>query len=657
MPARETTRNQPVGCSLSEDLGSLHVILQSIKAGVILVDPQTRIIGFANEAALKMAGCQREQLVGKVCHKFFCPAQVNHCPVLDEGKTVDHSDRVLVRRDGSHMPILKSVVPITLDGKPWLLESFEDISAIKQIERELQESRRSLAALMSNLPGMAFRCRNDHAWTMEFISEGALALTGYTAEELTASRHIAFAELIHPEDREAVWEAVQAGIAANRQFQMSYRIRTKEGLEKWVWGQGCAVPREGASPVMLEGFITEITANKRMEEEKAHLQERMLHLEKTASLERMAGALAHNLNNQLQVVSGNIELAADDFPEGSTAKANLDNALRATRQAAALGQMMLNYLGQFVGERETVDLAALCRDLLPVLRVAMPTGVHFVTELPGEGPFVLVGVKQVQQAITNLMTNAWEACDAHNGIVTLTLSVDRPATSKAAAFAPLDWQGEWNKDHACLAVEDNGAGIEPHHVAALFDPFFTTKFTGRGLGLPTVLGTARAHGGVIVIRTQPGAGSRFSLFLPLAEKPAGAPAQPEDTAPRAAGRAVLIVEDERDVRRVARIMIERLGFQVLEASSGAEALQLFREHRERVCGVICDLVMPEMDGWQTLEALLALDPELPFALATGYESQLVMAENRMQRAGSYLWKPYTMTGLKEALGQFTRCRT
>jgi signal transduction histidine kinase/CheY-like chemotaxis protein len=394
----------------------------------------------------------------------------------------------------------------------------------------------------------------------------------------------------------------------------------------------------------------EITERKKIEEEHKQLELQRQQLQKTESLGRMAGAIAHHFNNHLGVVIGNLEMTIDNLPQDAEPFNSLSAAMQAASKAAEMSSLMLTYLGQSFDNHEPLDLSDVCRRSLPLLKAVMPGDVTMKTDLPSPGPIIMANAPQIQQVLSNLITNAWEAIGDGRGAIHLRVKTVSPTEITAAYRSPIDWQS-LESAYVCLEVTDTGCGIEDTVVEKLFDPFFSTKFTGRGLGLAAVMGIVKAHGGVVTVESEPGRGSAFRVFFPMSrEEVLGQPdkaAQP--LAAEKGGGTVLLVEDEEMVREVAAAMLNRLGFSVLEAKDGVEAVEVFRQHQDEIRCVLSDLTMPRMNGWETLAALRKLAPDIPVILASGYDEAHVMAGDHAELPQVFLGKPYRLKGLSDAI--------
>ena len=412
---------------------------------------------------------------------------------------------------------------------------------------------------------------------------------------------------------------------------------------------------DGGSAGMVV-IVRDITERRRAEAERDRLELQSLRVQKAESLGRMAGAIAHNFNNQLQAVMLGIELARLGMPAGTPRQA-LDDAMDAARRAAGVSHQMRTYIGQAVGGDGPLDLAGACRQALPLLRILAPPHVTFEADIPDTAVAIRSDPAQVQQILTNLVTNACEAVGSVPGSVRLCVRVGATAAIPGSNRFPVDWHPQ-AEDHACIEVADTGCGIAAGDLERIFDPFFSSKFVGRGLGLSVVLGIVRAHGGVVTVESEPGRGSTFRVHLPLSAAmaaPAAGPG-PDAQAPAGAGAGapvpgggVLVVDDEAPLRRAVSYALARAGFQVIAADDGVEALELFQANRGTLGCVLCDLTMPRMNGWETLAALRRMDPNVPFILASGYGEGEVMAGEHADRPQAYLQKPYEMPALVAAV--------
>ena len=271
---------------------------------------------------------------------------------------------------------------------------------------------------------------------------------------------------------------------------------------------------------LLEGIASHIGAammRKRAEEERLVFEQHLQQLLKAESLNCMAGAIAHHFNNQLQAVSGNLDLALEYLPQDVDAARRLVRAKEAVFKAGEVSRLMLTYLGQVTGTREHLDLSEVCSRCLPRIQASMPKDVALETDLHSPGPAISANVFQIQQILTNLVTNAWEAVGDDQRTIHLNAKTVCSADIPTSHRFPFGWQPDGNP-YACLEVSDSGCGISDKEIDKVFDPFFSSKFTGRGMGLSVVLGIVRAHGGVVTVESSIGRGSFFRVFLPLSSK-------------------------------------------------------------------------------------------------------------------------------------------
>ena len=463
-------------------------------------------------------------------------------------------------------------------------------------------------------------------------------------------------QIVRPQDRAEVQRYLNDEVLKDKvNFDREYRIvRLNDQQERWVHGLGKIILDEHGQPVQMIGSIQDVTERKQAEEEKEKLEFQNRKLQKSESLGRMAGAIAHHFNNQLQAVMMNLQLAINDLPSDLGSVVNLTEAMQSAQKAAGLSSLMLTYLGQTAVKREPLDVAETCQRHLPMLRAVMPQSVILEVNLASPGPVINANANQIQQILTNLFTNACEAMGEIRGVIRLTLKTVSTADFPTINRFPIDSQPQ-GAAYACLEVADGGCGIADEDIEKVFDPFFSTKFIGRGLGLPVVLGIARTHGGCVTMESKPGKGSAFRVFLPLLAEAIPLKSAPMEQAQQmAVGATVLVVDDEPFLRKAVTLVLKRSGFTVFEAVDGVEAVEVFQKYRDEIGCVICDLTMPRMNGWETLKALRKIEPDIPLILASGYSEEQVMAGDHSELPQAFLSKPYELASLKNAIARVIR---
>ena len=409
--------------------------------------------------------------------------------------------------------------------------------------------------------------------------------------------------------------------------------------------------RRGRFTLELVQFFEGIAASLGGAVARTQLEDQNRQLQKAESLGRMAGAIAHHFNNQLQAVLLNLELAQRDRPGPATPSAHLAVALQSAHKAAEVSGLMLTYLGQTTAQHAPLDLCVACQQSLLLVRAALPGGVVLETDWPAPGPTVSSNTHQLQQVLTCLLTNAWEALTDAPGSIRLSVRTVSAAAIPTPHRFPVGWQPQ-AQDYACLEVADTGGGIAGPALDNVFDPFFSTKPTSRGLGLSVVLGLVRAHDGAITVESQPGCGSVFRVFLPRSTAALARRPQLEVPARPAPGSGtVLVVDDEPVIRETVALALKRFGFTVLQAHDGVAALEVFGQHPEEIRCVLCDLTMPRMGGWETLLALRKLRPGLPVILSSGYSEEQALAGQHPELPQAFLRKPYEVKTLYAVVTQ------
>lgn len=381
------------------------------------------------------------------------------------------------------------------------------------------------------------------------------------------------------------------------------------------------------------------------------LEKRMLQAQKLESLGVMAGGIAHDFNNLLVVIMGNADLVGSMLSAETKERKLVSEIESASHRAAELCHQMLAFSGHTTFEVKRFDLSALVEEMTQLLRASIPpnaaTAYTCVTDLPEiEGD-----PTQVRQVIMNLIVNASEAVVAEGGghvqVRTGQCHVT-PGMGKHGLDVPEAG------DFVYLEVKDDGIGMSEEVLERIYDPFFSTKFTGRGLGLATMLGIMRSCRGGISVESEQGKGSCFRAFFPTAprnlssENLTASAIAAKESLPKHSGKA-LLVDDDQTVLLLGTEMLSRLGFEVLPASDGEEAISLFKQHHQALSLVVLDLTMPHMDGEETLRHLQAIDGSIPVVMSSGYTEQDVARRIGENDFAAFMQKPYTLSQLEGVL--------
>jgi PAS domain S-box-containing protein len=372
---------------------------------------------------------------------------------------------------------------------------------------------------------------------------------------------------------------------------------------------------------------------------------RLREAQKLESLGLLAGGVAHDFNNLLVGVIGNASLAREVLPPDNPAAELLEGVIQAGDQAAHLTRQMLAYSGKGRFLVEPLNLSALIPEMTGLVRPSISKKIALHLNLDDYLPPIEADRGQVQQVFMNLALNAAESIGSHDGLISVHTGVedvdDRYLRLHPGVAAPPPGK------YVCLEVRDTGCGMDDATMARIFDPFFSTKFTGRGLGLAAVAGILRGHGGGIAVTSAPGKGSCFTALFPAAARPAPErPAADRDATLQGAG-VVLVVDDEKVVREMAKKALERQGYTVLLADSGLAAIDVLRRHPGDIALVILDLSMPKMSGEEALPELRKIRPQVKVVVSSGYSETEAMTLFKGQQVSGFIQKPYTSRGIAE----------
>lgn len=487
---------------------------------------------------------------------------------------------------------------------------------------------------------------DDVTWTPEFFR-----ILGLEPDSVTPSIALA-RSFVHPEDI----DALDAILKAVRDDHLSARLHLRV-VRRTGEIRRCLATLEyetaDSGQDRMAGILQDLTDLKRAEDEQRRLEQQVMQTQKLESLGVLAGGIAHDFNNLLTSVLGNADLALRELPSASPACAYLEDIGQVSRRAADLCRQMLAYSGKGHFVVQPVSLNDIVREMASLLGVSISKKVVIKYSFSPEIPSVLADATQLRQVVMNLITNASEAIGEHSGVVTLTTGVtdcDEAYLSGVVGDADPHLPGRY----VHLEVSDTGCGMGPETLSKIFDPFFTTKFTGRGLGLAAVMGIVRGHKGALRVYSEKGKGTTFKILLPAYDQPPQALERSEATAEKWRGHGlVLLADDEESIRSMARRLLEKVGFEVLTAADGREAIEVFQKHQQMIRFVILDMTMPHLDGEACFSEMRRISPQVKVIMTSGYSEQDVTSRFAGKGLAGFVQKPYKLTDLLPKLMDVT----
>ena len=502
--------------------------------------------------------------------------------------------------------------------------------------QELHESESKFRTLAESTPMAILLYQNDK-WV--YANPAATDITGYSNEELLSMN---FWDFIHPDYRDIVKERGRKRESGQHTVQSyEFKIITKDGAEKWVQLFGTSTEIH-ARP---SGLITvlDVTERKQSEAEKARLEEQYRQAQKMESVGRLAGGVAHDLNNLLTPILGFGGLLEEDLREDDPDREYVRQIIQAAEKSRDLVRQLMAFGRKQVLEFKPLDLNAVVNEFEQLLRHTLHEDIALQIIAAPAVPAILGDMGQMQQVIMNLVVNAQDAMP-DGGRLTIETGVAELDADYAAHH-----QGVLPGRYVLLTVTDTGIGIDEATREHIFEPFFTTKEIGKGtgLGLATVYGIVKQHGGNIWVYSEPGKGTTFKVYLPVAADGAG-PAEKEETAAEGQLRGtetVLLAEDNAAVRILAQGVLQQHGYHVLLADNGRQALSIMAGYDGPVQLLLTDVVMPEMNGRELYENIVKDHPDIRVLYMSGYTENVIAHRGVLDAGVQFIQKPFTVNAL------------
>lgn len=387
----------------------------------------------------------------------------------------------------------------------------------------------------------------------------------------------------------------------------------------------------------IVGVFRDMTEARRAAIEKSELESRIHQMQKMEAIGTLAGGVAHDFNNILTAIMGLAELSINSMTAGDRIRINIEHILESCYRARDLISQLLSISYKSEKKLETVSLVPVIKDAVRLIRATIPSTVSIRTQIDAELDYAMADRTQISQIIMNLCTNAAQSMPAMEGEISINV-LNSYIDQKYAATHP-DLREGW---YIVIQVIDNGSGIDPVIIDRIFEPFFTTKVRGKGtgLGLSVIHGIVKNHGGSIHVKSIPGEGSTFDVYLPVSEEKSKISVS-VDKAPVTGNASILLVDDEEMLTKVNGSILESMGYSVITCNSGADALRIFAGQPDAVDLVITDMTMPGMTGLGLASEIKKIRPAIPVILCTGFNEQLTKQKAEEVGIFEIVMKPFT----------------
>ncbi|MBI4776205.1 MAG: response regulator [Deltaproteobacteria bacterium] len=622
---------------LREQREWLRVTLTSIGDAVIATDAEG-LISFLNPVAESLTGWSMAEAVGRPLKEVFrivnehtrAPVEDPVIKVLRNGKIVGLANHtVLLRKDGREAAIDDSDAPI--------IDEQGRVQGVVLVFRDISERRRTEAEreqLLSAIEHVADTVViTDPGGTIQYVNPAFERVTGYTkAEALGKNPRILKSGRQDQTFYSELWQTISRG----KTFQGRMVNKRKDGT---LYTEDATI-----SPVFsTKGRIVAYVAVKRDVTHYLALQEQFHQAQKMESVGRLAGGVAHDFNNMLGIIIGHAELALEETAPVSPVYDDLNEIRRTALRSADLTRQLLAFARKQVTSPQVLDLNDTVTGMIKMLRRLIGEDIDLAWAPGANLWLVKIDPAQTDQLLANLCVNAR---DAIGGVGRITIETKNTILDEAYCAAHA---GTKPGQYVTLSVRDNGCGMNEETLNNLFEPFFTTKEVGKGtgLGLSTVYGIVRQNEGYIDVISRPGQGARFTIYLPRTLEALQLDGEPHGKPTAKGAETLLLVEDEQSILRLAKAVLERLGYTVLATPSPVEALTIAERYENPIHLLITDVVMPGMNGQQLRERIEKHIPAVKVLFMSGYTADAVAHGGILERGVRFLQKPFSNKALAE----------
>ena len=500
----------------------------------------------------------------------------------------------------------------------------------KRAEEALRESEAKYRRVSDNSPAVLyqFMMTPDGAFSFPYVSDVLMAIMGIPPEEIMKDPS-KLLDMVHPEDQEMFQEGIMKSAESFESFLLTFRC-LKDDEVIWIEARGTPTSLKDGG-MLWDGFLIDITERKQMEKE-------LLKVKKFESISVLAAGIAHNFNNALSAITGHSELLEMEYPEDEKIMDYAKAMKQSAHRMAHLTSQLLAYAGGGKYNAQPMSLSELVEGALPLIQHTLDPDIRLKTDLPPDVLNMKMDRTQMQMVLSAIIANSNEAIEPPGRIriSTKNIEVDQVSIKDHPGLKP--------GPHVCLSIEDNGKGMDKETKERIFEPFFTTHFIGRGLGMASVYGIITNHDGMVSVDSEPGKGTAVTIYLPAISaesKEQGAKAVKQPEVELAIGEGtVLIIEDEEVLVKLFKQILEMLGYRVLEAKTGKEAVELAKTFDGQIDLALLDIKLPDMDGGRVYPLIMEARPDLKVIVCSGYSIDGPAQEILDAGAEGFIQKPF-----------------
>ncbi|MHB1349434.1 MAG: PAS domain S-box protein [Desulfobulbus sp.] len=622
-------------------------LLDAIPSPIFYKDVHGRYLG-CNRAFAEFLDLPRERIIGRTAREVAPPKtatvyQASDRDLLKKNGSLAYESRVADLAGNEHHVLFNKATFPAADGTiAGIVGIVTDISEQKRTEEFLAGQTSFLRTIVESLPYpfyvidvrdysivMANSCLSpDDSWQ----GRTCYQLTHHSETPCGGAEHVC---------------PLQEVLRTRKPVTTEHIHYTHQGEMRYMEVSGYPVFDKQGEIVQLIEYAKDITELKKAEQERIALEERLRQANKMEAIGTLAGGIAHDFNNILTAILGYADMVRETLTPDSQAGQDIEQVLRAGRRARDLVRHILQFSRQSERDHGPLQVHLFVKEALKLMRAVIPANIEIRQDIDPKCGTVLSDPTEIHQIVMNLCTNAAHAMEQHGGILEVGLS---RVTLSAADTAR--HPGTEPGHYVLLRVADTGTGMDAEIIKRIFDPYFTTKKKGEGtgMGLSVVHGIVKNHGGIVTAQSTPGQGSVFQVYFPRVEIPAPA-VQPQEDANVAGDETILLVDDEKVLAEMEQRILERLGYHVESRVSSIEALQAFRANPMKFDLVITDQAMPNMTGVELARELLAIRPDLPIILCTGFSKQINEANARSLGIRAFIMKPLLKSEIAKVIRQ------